>query len=423
LRSPSALSFNKRLRALGAGIVTGAADDDPVAVGTYANAGAKLGVTLLWIAPLAYPLMVTVVYLGGKLGKVTGHGLFRLLSERYPPLILYPLLLVSSVANVIEAAADLGVVGAAIGLFVRLPPGVLALGVGGCLLVLQTFGTYRLIRRLFRWLSLSLLAYVGAALLAGPDLEKVLHGTLVPKLTLERESLSLLVAVLGTSLSAYVYTWQTNQEVEDKIASGKRHPEERRGASKDDLRRSRRNIALGMFFANLVMYFVMLATGTALHDAGKTEISSAAEAAEALRPLAGEGARWLFAAGIIGVGFLAIPVVIDAATYGICQSFGWPSGLGRKPQDAPRFYLVMTVITALAVSLNFLGLNAMKAVVWAGVAQAVAAPPLLFCMLIMTNDRKLMGEHVNGKLLNLIGGLALLVTSAALIALFVTWLS
>ncbi len=414
------MSF-KGLRALGSGIVTGAADDDPVAVGTYANAGAKLGVTLLWVAPLAYPLMVGVVYLASKLGKVTGHGLFRLLRDRYRWFVLYPLLLVSTVANVIEAAANLGVVGAALGLFVQLHPGVLALSVGGSLLLLQAFGTYQLIRRLFRWLSLSLLSYIGAALLAGPDPEKVLLGTFVPKLALERESLSLLVAVLGTSLSAYVYTWQTNQEVEDKVASGKEHPAERRGASEAELRRSRRETALGMFSANLVMYFVMLATGTALHEAGKTEIHSAAEAAEALRPLAGEGARWLFAAGIIGVGFLAIPVVIDAATYGVCQSFGWPSGLGRKPQEAPRFYLVMTVVTALAVSANFLGLNAMKAVVWAGVAQAVAAPPLLLSMLLMTNDEKLMGEHVNGKLLNSIAGVALLVTSAALIALFVTW--
>jgi Mn2+/Fe2+ NRAMP family transporter len=296
------------IRALGLGLITGAADDDPSAIGTYASAGAKFGPAFLWTAPVTFPMMFAVVYLSSKLGQVSGRGLFAVIRDHYPRWILHTTLIGVLVGNTIEAAADIGGMAAALQLLIPVPRGLIVVVTTGAIFGLQVWGSYQLIRNVFRWLALTLLAYAGAAVLAKPDLREVVLGTIIPHIRFEREFLSLLVAVIGTTLSAYLYTWQSNEEVEEEIAMGRTQLSQRIGASDAELAGTRRDILFGMLFSNVVMYFIILATGSTLYKTGITDINTAAEAARALRPLAGGAAEVLFALGVIGVGFLAVPI-------------------------------------------------------------------------------------------------------------------
>jgi Mn2+/Fe2+ NRAMP family transporter len=408
-------------RALGLGLITGAADDDPSAIGTYASAGAKLGVGFLWTAPATLPMMFAVVYLSAKLGQVSGRGLFQAIRTFYPRWILFPVLACVLFGNTVEAGADLGGMAAALGRYVHVPFALLVTGIAAIILALQLFGSYTLIRDVFRWLALVLLAYVGAALLGHPDWRAVLRGTLLPAIRFDKNTLTLLVAVIGTTLSAYIYSWQSNEEVEEQIAAGKRSVASRRGASEAALAHTRRDIWIGMIFSNVVMYFIILATGATLHMAGHTEIASAEQAAEALRPLAGNAAGVLFLLGMIGVGFLAVPVMTTGAAYDLAQTFGWRHSLHARPRQARRFYAAIMVVTALGVAMNFAGLNPIRALVWAGIVQGFSTPPLLLLIMLMTNDRRIMGERVNGRAMNLLGWGTTAVIFAASAGLVVSW--
>src|SRR5690242_15778632 len=294
------------LRSLGLGLITGAADDDPSAIGTYATAGATFGPSFLWTAPVTFPMMLAVVYLSSKLGQVAGKGLFAVVREHYPRWLLHTCLIGVLIGNIVEAGADLGGMAAALNVIVPVPISWIVVGVTLSILGLQMWGSYTLIRDIFRWLALALLAYVGSALLAKPELWPTLKGTLSPHLHFTKEFLAMLVAVIGTTLSAYLYTWQSNQDVEEDISMGRRRLTDRVGTTKDELRRSARDVTFGMFFSNIVMYFIILSTASTLFVAGKTDINTAADAAQALRPLAGNAAGLLFAVGVVGVGFLAV---------------------------------------------------------------------------------------------------------------------
>ncbi|TIT88833.1 MAG: divalent metal cation transporter, partial [Mesorhizobium sp.] len=266
-------------RAAGLALIAGAADDDCSAIGTYASAGAKFGPDLLWTAPVTLPMMYTVVYLSSKLGQVSGRGLFQVIADFYPRWLLWSVLVAVLIGNAIEAAANLGAMAAAINLFVPLPIPMIVALVAALMFGLQVFGSYELLKNLFRVLALALLAYVVSAILAKPELTSVLIGTLLPKVHFNREYLSILVAIIGTTLSAYLYTWQSNQEVEEEIANGRTDLEERKGATKEELRRSRQDILIGMTFSNLIMYFIMLSTASTLHKVGQNQIETAAQAA------------------------------------------------------------------------------------------------------------------------------------------------
>jgi NRAMP (natural resistance-associated macrophage protein)-like metal ion transporter len=409
------------LRSVGLGLITGAADDDPSAIGTYASAGAKLGPSFLWTAPATLPMMFAVVYLSSKLGQVTGQGLFAVIRSHYPRWILYPALAGVLVGNTIEAGADIAGMAAAVGLIVHVPTWGIVVGVTAAMLALQLWGSYTLIRNIFRWLALTLLAYVASAFLARPELLPVLKGTFIPHLRFDREFLSLLVAVIGTTLSAYLYTWQSNEEVEEQIAQGRRRLADRKGATDAELKQSRQDILFGMFFSNLVMYFIILSTSATLYRAGKTDVESAADAARALQPIAGSAAGLLFALGVIGVGFLAVPVMTTGAAYDLAQTLGWKHGLHTSPREAPKFYAAITVFTLVAMGMNFLGFNPMKALVYAGIVQGFSTPPLMLLIMLMTNSRKIMGERVNGRAINLLGWFTTAVIFSATAALVVTW--
>ena len=408
-------------KAVGLGIITGAADDDPSAIGTYAAAGAQFGLQILWIAPVVLPMMFAVVYLSSKLGQVSGRGLFHVIRDFYPRWLLWAVLVGVMIGNTIEAAADLGGMAAALGIFLPLPVPWIAAMVALAVLALQVFGSYAAIRSIFRWLALALLAYVGAALLAKPDIGSVLAGTLIPRVEFDRDFLSIIVAIIGTSLSAYIYTWESNQQVEEKIEAGKTRLSQRVGASNAELARSRRDVLAGMMFSNLIMYFIMMSTGATLHAGGRTNIETAAQAAEALRPLAGAGASVLFTIGIIGVGCLAVPVMTAGAAYDLAQSFGWKASLHARPGEAPKFYWAIAGLTALAVLLNFLGFNPMRALVWSGIVQGFSTPPLLLLIMLMTSDRNIMGEKVNSVWMNALGWITTMAVFAASAGLVVTW--
>jgi NRAMP (natural resistance-associated macrophage protein)-like metal ion transporter len=410
------------VRALGLGLITGAADDDPSAIGTYASAGAKFGLSFLWMAPVTMPMMFAVVYLSSKLAMVSGRALFQVIRDFYPRWVLYPLLVGVVIGNVIEAAANLGGMAAALNIFVPLPIPWLVAAIALIVLMLQCFAPYELIRNVFRWLALALLAYVGAALFAKPGLIETLKGTLIPTIQFNQEFLSLVVAVIGTTLSAYLYTWQSNQEVEEEIAQGRKTVDQRKGATRRELHDSRRDILIGMIFSNAIMYFIILATGATLNRAGKTDIETAAQAAEALSPIAGDSAAILFALGIVGVGFLAVPVMTAGAAYDLAQSIGWKHSLNAKVRDAKKFYAAIAGFTIVAVGLNFLGFNPMKALVWSGVVQGFSVPPLLLLIMLMTNNRKIMGDQVNTRAMNVLGWLTTVVVWLATAGLVVTWL-
>ena len=403
-------------------MVTGAADDDCSAIGTYASAGAQFGLGFLWMAPLTFPMMFAVVYLSSKLGQVTGKGLISVVAERYPKWVLWPMLIGVLAGNTIEAGADIAGMAASLNIFVPVPPFLTVVAVATIILLFQVFASYTFIRNIFRWLALALFAYVGSAILARPDPWEVLRGTLVPHIEMSKDFLSILVAVIGTTLSAYLYTWQSNVEVEEKRAEGKTKLADRRGATEGDLRRSQRDILVGMAFSNIIMYFIILSTGATLHKAGHTEIENAAQAAQALQPLAGSAAEFLFSLGVIAVGFLAVPVMTTGAAYDLAQALGWRSSLHADPKEAKAFYGLIAGFTVLAVLLNSLGFNPMRALVYAGIVQGFSTPPLMLFIILMTSDRGLMGNKVNSFWLNVLSWVTVGAIFAASIGLVASWL-
>jgi Mn2+/Fe2+ NRAMP family transporter len=408
------------LRSFGLGIITGAADDDCSAVGTYSQAGASFGYSLLWTAPYLLPMMVTVVYLSSKLGQVTGQGLFAAIRSNYSRTLLYCVLVGVVIGNAIEAGADIGGIAAALHLIVPLSQKLLVAIVALLSLALQIWGSYRLISNFFRILALSLLAYVLSAVLAQPDLHQIAHAILHPAIRFDRASLAILVAMIGTSLSAYLFTWQSNEEVEEKIAAGQVRLRDRRGTSERHLRRTLLDVFFGMFFSALVMYSIITATAATLFTSGHHNIETAADAAKALAPLAGHAASLLFTLGIVGIGFLAIPVMTTGAAYDVCQSFNSANGLHLRLRDGKIFYGTIAGVMLAAAAMNFLGINPMKALVFAGIVQGFSTPPLMLIIVLMTNRRRIMGDKTNTLLANIFGWGTTAVISAASLALMWT---
>jgi len=330
---------------LGPGLITGASDDDPSGIGTYAQAGASLGFATLWLALFSFPLMATIQFMCARIGLVSGQGLAGVLRRHYPRAVLYPVLATLLIANTINAGADIGAIAAAINLLVPIPALWLILPIALLLIALMVGGSYRFIERTFKWLTLALFAYIGAAFFARPDWGAVLRGTLIPTLRVDSTFLAIVVAILGTTISPYLFFWQASQEVEEEISLGRTSLAARAGATQPELRAAAWDVNLGMGFSNVVMFFIILATGATLFPAGKTDIQTATDAAQALRPLAGDAAGVLLAVGLVGAGLLAVPVLTGAAAYAVAEGFGWESGLDARPGRAPQFYGVIAGAT------------------------------------------------------------------------------
>ncbi len=413
----------RALSILGPGLITGASDDDPSGIGTYAQAGARAGYGTLWATVLMLPMMASVQYMCAKIGLVSGRGLAGVLREHYPRAVLYPAVLAMVVANTVNAGADIGAIAAAINLVLPIPPLVLVVPVSTVLLLLQVYGSYGLIVRVFKWLTLALFAYIGAALFARPDAAGVLRGTLVPTVRLDPEFVALLVALLGTTISPYLFFWQASHEVEEEMSMGRRRLWQRQGASNTELRYALWDTLAGMALSEVVAYFIILATGATLFVHGHTTITSATEAAQALRPIAGAASSLLLAVGLIGAGVLAVPVLTGAAAYGVSEAFGWPFGLDRKPSRAPQFYAVIVLATIVGMLINFLGINPMTALVVTAVINGLLAPPLLVLVMLVSNNRAVMGSRTNGRPLNVLGWATTALMAIAALALIVTSLA
>jgi len=404
---------------LGPGLITGAADDDPSGIATYSVAGAAFGYSTLWTALFSFPLMAAVQLMCARLGLVTGQGLAAVVRKRYPPWVLWGACLLLTVANVINIGADLGGVASASEMVSGVPSAWWIPLYVLLLLVLLIWSSYRTIARIFKWLTLVLFAYVIAAVLARPDWSQVLRSTIVPSMQWSSDYLSVLVAILGTSISPYLFFWQAAQEVEEEKAAGRSTVAARRGATQEELRQSRNDVATGMFFSNFVMYFIILTSASTLHAHGITKIATARDAAEALRPLAGPGAYWLFTLGLIGTGILGIPVLAGSSAYAIAEALRWrQASLDAPAKFAPKFYGVLGVALLLGMGLDFAGLDAVKMLFWAAVANGVLAPPLIVLVVLLTSDRSVMGRHVNARWLQALGWLTAAVMAGCAAAMF-----
>ena len=409
------------LKLLGPGFITGASDDDPSGIGTYAQAGASLGFATLWTALVTFPLMTSVQFICGKVGMVTGRGLADVVRKHYSRALLYPVVIGLLIANTINAGADIGAIAAAINLLVPIPILAMIVPISIIILVIQIWGSYRLIAKTFKWLTLALFAYIASALYSKPNLGEVLRGTFVPTFRFDSTFLAMLVAILGTTISPYLFFWQANQELEEEISMGRTTLRQRKGATNKELKYAAWDTIIGMLFSNVVMYFILLATGATLFKAGKTDIQSATDAAQALRPLAGNGASILLALGLIGAGFLAVPILTGSGAYALAEALGWKRSLDDKPRRAKAFYAVIALSTFVGMLINFIGINPIKALFWTAVINGFLAPPLLVVIMMIANNKKIMGDRVNGVWLNILGWITTLAMFAAAIALVLTW--
>ncbi|HEX3558292.1 MAG TPA: divalent metal cation transporter [Pyrinomonadaceae bacterium] len=407
---------------LGPGLITGASDDDPSGIGTYTSAGAAFGFATLWTAVVTLPLMAAVQFICAKIGMVCGCGLAGALRRHYPRWVLYVAVSLLVVANTINAGTDIGAIAAAINLVVPLLPiKLMIVPVALAIVVMQVWGSYRQIAIVFKWLALTLFAYIAAAFLARPHWGEVLSNTFVPHVRLDGPYLLTIVAILGTTISPYLFFWQASEEVEEEVQMGRTTLREREGATREELRHAALDTGTGMLFCNVVFYFVILASAATLHANNQTDVQSATDAARALAPFAGPAAKYLFAFGLIGAGSLAVPVLSGSAAYAVAETFGWKYGLDTKPRQAKQFYAVIAASTLLGMLINFAGINPINALFWTAVINGLLSPPLLILIMLVSNNREVMGEHTNGRVLNALGWATAAVMVAAAAGMFLTW--
>ena len=413
--------IKRLLIVLGPGLVTGASDDDPSGIGTYTQAGASFGFATLWMAPATLPMMAAVQFICAKIGMVSGMGLAAVLRKHYARWVVYGSVSLLVIANTINAGTDIGAIAAAINLLLPIPALALVVPIAVVIVTVQILCSYTVISRIFKWLTLTLFAYIAAAFLARPHWREVLLATVIPTIRFDHQYLMTMVAILGTTISPYLFFWQASQEVEEELSMGRETLEQREGATDRELKIAEIDVDAGMFFASVVFYFVILASAATLHAAGKTNIQTATEAAEALKPLSSGLASILFALGLIGSGFLAVPVLTGSCAYAVGEAFGWKCGLDEKLHTAPRFYALIIGSTLVGMLINFLKVEPVTALFWTAVINGVLAPPLLILIMLVSNNRKVMGDRVNGKLTNFIGWTTAVLMSAAALGMFVTW--
>jgi NRAMP (natural resistance-associated macrophage protein)-like metal ion transporter len=413
--------IKKFFKVLGPGLITGASDDDPSGIGTYAVTGASLGFTTLWTALFTLPLMAAVQLTCARIGMVSGMGLAAVLRRHYSRNLLYLSVFGLLIANTINAGADIGAIAAAMNLLLPVPIAAMIIPVALIILALQIWGSYRLIAKTFKWLTLALFAYIGSAFFAKPDLVQVIKSTFLPRLSFDPAFLSMLVALLGTTISPYLFFWQADQEVEEEISFGRITLAQRRGASDAEMKYAGWDVRIGMLLSNTVMYFIILSTAATLFKSGQTNIQSATDAAQALKPLAHGSATLLFALGLIGTGFLAVPILTGSSAYAVCEAFGGRYGFNQKLHHAKLFYGVIVGSTLVGMLINFVGVNPIRVLFLAAIINGFLAPPLLVVIMLIANNRRVMRDRVNGRWLNILGWTTTVVMFAAAVALVLTW--
>lgn len=421
--------FGRILRILGPGIITGAADDDPSGIATYSQAGAQFGLQMPWTMLLTFPLMVSVQEAVMRIGAVTGKGLAAVVRENYPRKILYPIVLLVVLANTFNIGSDIGAMAASMQLLLpRAPFALLAVGFAVLILILEIFLSYRMYVRILKWLALALFAYIITAFLVNVPWLDALKATVIPHFEFNKDFIFMIVAIFGTTISPYLFFWQTSNVVEDEIAE---HRLAQRGGtprlSRAYLRRLRIDTVVGMLFSNVTAWFIIVVGAVVLNQAGITNIVTAADAASALVPLvhtfpnAGFLAQLIFAIGVIGIGLMSIPVLAGSSSYAISETFSWREGLFRKFKQAREFYLVIIIGTLVGLLFNFIGLDPIKALVMTAVFNGVVAVPLIFLIARVSSRSEVMGRYKSGRWSKLGLWITFIVMFAAAAALLISF--
>jgi NRAMP (natural resistance-associated macrophage protein)-like metal ion transporter len=391
---------------LGPGLVTGAADDDPSGIGTYSQIGAAFGFKLAWTMPFAFPLLAAIQEICARVGAVTGRGIAQNLRRHYSPWLLRAVVLLLLVANVINLGADLGAMGAAMAMLVPGPVLLFTTAFALISVMLEVWVSYARYERFLKWTTLSLFAYVGVVFAVHVPWGEALRGIFIPSFSFSREEAMALVAVFGTTISPYLFFWQAGQEVEEQHRKHVKPLMCSPRSAGPELKRIRTDTLVGMGFSHLVALFIILATAATLHAHGVRDVETATQAAEALRPIAGQFAFVLFAVGMIGTGLLAVPVLAGSAAYAVSETFGWVEGLNRKPREAKAFYGAIAVATLAGVAINTVGIDPMKALYWSAVVNGLLAPPLMVVLMLMARNPKVMEKLVISPALATVGWIA-----------------
>ncbi len=403
----------KFFKELGPGLITGAADDDPSGISTYSVTGASFGYLPLWTALVSFPLMSAVQLMCARLGLVTGRGLASVIRIHQPRWVLWMCCLLLIVANVFNIGADLAGMAEATEMVTGISSLFWTPTYTLLIISLLLFTTYRQIAKILKWLTLVLFAYVLTAFLSKPDWSQVLYSALVPRIVWTPDFLATIVAIFGTTISPYLFFWQAAQEVEAERALGRSTIELREGADDDELRSARSDVLTGMLVSNSVMFFIILTTASTLNATGQTDIQTARDAAEALRPLAGNGAYILFTLGLIGTGLLGVPVLAGSAAYALSEAADWTGSLEDKPRISRKFYSVIMISLLLGLALDFIGMNAVQMLFYSAVLNGVLAPPLIIVVILLTNSKSVMGERTNSPAMRILGWITVAVMTLA----------
>ena len=414
--------FKKILKKIGPGFITGAADDDPSGIATYSQTGAIFGFSQLWMALFSFPFMLVVQQMCGRIGMVTGKGLAGVIRENYPKPILYFSVSLLVITNTINIGADLGAMASSAQMLVGLPITLWLCVITGFIILLEILVSYKTYSKILKYLALSLLAYVLTAFIIKPDWLLISKSTVLPQIQISSNYLLNVVAILGTTISPYLFFWQASEEVEDEISQGKLTDigAEIPIVTKNNVLSMDFDTVIGMFFSQAIMFFIIVTTAATLHANGITNIATATDAAQALRPMAGNLTYLLFAIGIIGTGLLAVPILAGASAYAISETIGWKEGLSKKFATAPGFYIVIAASTLIGMLINWVGIDPMKALYYAAALNGVVAAPLIILLIFIANNKKIMGGFVNNRLSNILAWIIAVVMVAAGIALIVS---
>ena len=412
---------SRLLRALGPGLITGAADDDPSGIATYSQAGAEFGFAITWTLLFTYPLMVAIQEISARIGRTTGMGIAANLRRHYPNWILQCIVLLLIIANTINIGADLGAMGDAVSLLIGGPKLLYVVGFGILCAVLQVLVPYSRYVSVLKWLTFALFAYFGTVMVVQVPWAEAARGFFIPTFSKNAEFWTLVVAIFGTTISPYLFFWQASQEVEEIENVSEREPlvvKPRQGP--DAINRIETDTYVGMAFSNLVALAIMFTTAATLHAAGTTDIQTSSQAAEALKPIAGAFAFAIFTLGIVGTGLLAVPVLAGSAAYAVCEAQKWPIGLARKPMQAKAFYATIVVATLSGIAITYSPIDPIKALFWSAVINGVVAVPVMAMMMLITSNRKIMGKFVLTGVLKQVGWLATGVMAAAALGMGIT---
>jgi NRAMP (natural resistance-associated macrophage protein)-like metal ion transporter len=423
------LSFKSLLRSLGPGLITGASDDDPSSIGTFSQAGAKFGFGMLWTVLFTYPLMMVVQEICARIGLLKGDGLAAVIGKKYSKKVVMPIICLLFVANVVNIGADIGIMAASAKIIIPSPsPNVFSIIFAFFIIIAILIIPYKKYVKILKYLTISLFTYVATAIIVGGDWYQILISSLVPHIEFSADFATMLVAIFGTSISPYLFFWQASEEAEEEVSQqkikeiGKGKPK----VSKNEIKSMRTDVAVGRVFAQLITWAIMITAAGSLHAHGITDIQSAEQAAKSLEPLvtafpnAGEISKIVFALGIIGTGLLSIPILAGSTAYALSDAFGWKKGLSKKFGQAKAFYLIIVICGIIGLSINILGINPIKALVYTSVINGVVSVPILFILMRLANDKDILQNNTNGRVLNIVGWLTFIVMTILTIIMFVT---